>query len=61
MWLDGLFMGAAFYAEYLGNFGNTLEDEKRAAHWDDIALQFDIIFNKTWDPEKKTKLSCLVC
>jgi unsaturated rhamnogalacturonyl hydrolase len=53
MWLDGLFMGAAFYAEYLGNFGNTLEDEKRAAHWDDIALQFDIIFNKTWDPEKK--------
>ena len=53
MWLDGLFMGAAFYAEYLGNFGNTLEDEKRAAHWDDIALQLDIIFNKTWDPEKK--------
>ena len=53
MWLDGLYMGAAFYAEYLGNFGNEIDHKVRKEYWDDIALQFDIVFNKTWDADKK--------
>lgn len=53
MWLDGLYMGPALYAEWQGNFGmeeGTVENNKS---WDDIALQFDTIFAYTWDVQKK--------
>ena len=53
MWLDGLYMGPALYAEWQGNFGmeeGKLENNKS---WDDIALQFDTIFAYTWDVQKK--------
>lgn len=53
MWLDGLYMGPALYAEWQGNFG--MEEGKKAndKSWDDIALQFDTIFAYTWDAKKK--------
>lgn len=49
MWLDGLYMGPALYAEWQGNFGAPDDSES----WDDIAKQFDTIFHYTWDPVKK--------
>ncbi len=48
MWLDGLYMGAAFYAEYLATFAP--ED---MAGWSDIANQFITVHRHTYDPEKK--------
>ena len=48
MWLDGLYMGAAFYAEYLANFA---PDD--AEGWADIALQFVTIHKHTYDPAKQ--------
>ena len=53
MWLDGLYMGSALYAEWEGNFGLKNSKTERKASWDDIALQFDTIFKYTWDAEKK--------
>ena len=53
MWLDGLYMGPALYAEWEGNFGLTNSKAERYASWDDIALQFDTVFKYTWDAEKK--------
>ncbi|MDE6523772.1 MAG: glycoside hydrolase family 88 protein [Muribaculaceae bacterium] len=47
MWLDGLYMGAAFYAEYLATFAS---DDYEA--WSDIALQFTTIHTHTYDAEK---------
>lgn len=47
MWLDGLYMGAAFYAEYLATFAP--EDDEA---WADIALQFTTIHSHTFDTEK---------
>lgn len=48
MWLDGLYMGAAFYAEYLANFApDDIEG------WSDIANQFMTIHRHTYDPVKK--------
>ena len=47
MWLDGLYMGAAFYAEYLAAFA---PDDSEA--WSDIALQFTTIHRHTYDAEK---------
>ncbi len=47
MWLDGLYMGAAFYAEYLTIFAP--EDEEA---WADIALQFTTIHSHTYNAEK---------
>ena len=47
MWLDGLYMGAAFYAEYLAVFA---PDDSEA--WSDIALQFITIHDHTYDPQK---------
>lgn len=49
MWLDGLYMGPAFYAEWQGNFGVASDMQS----WDDIALQFDTIFHYTWNNTKK--------
>ncbi|HPF02051.1 MAG TPA: glycoside hydrolase family 88 protein [Bacteroidales bacterium] len=53
MWLDGLYMGPALYAEWQGNFGMEEGKEENYRSWDDIALQFDTIFAYTWDPQKK--------
>ena len=48
MWLDGLYMGAAFYAEYLYTFApNDMEG------WSDVAQQFIIIHRHTYDAAKK--------
>ncbi len=44
MWLDGLFMGAPFYAEY-GQVMNQPEN------FDDVALQFDLIEKHALDPK----------
>ncbi|OFC70839.1 glycoside hydrolase family 88/105 protein [Alteromonas confluentis] len=43
MWLDGLYMGSAYLAQYAHTFG---ED---SAVFDDIALQFTLIESKTRD------------
>ena len=48
MWLDGLYMGAAFYAEYLANFAPN-----DAEGWSDIANQFITIHRHTYDPAKQ--------
>lgn len=53
MWLDGLYMGPALYAEWQGNFGLEAGEEDNTESWDDIALQFDTIFHYTWDAGKK--------
>lgn len=47
MWLDGLYMGAAFYAEYLATFAPDDYDG-----WSDIALQFNILHTHTYDSQK---------
>ncbi len=44
MWLDGLYMGARFYAEYDKLYNNS-------AGFDDIVNQFVLIHGKTYDPE----------
>ncbi len=44
MWLDGLYMGAPFYAQYAGLFNEP------AAAFDDIAKQIRIIGAHTYDP-----------
>ncbi|MDO1513831.1 glycoside hydrolase family 88 protein [Maribacter confluentis] len=44
MWLDGLYMGAPFYAQY----NTTFEDGDRL---DDIAHQFELIWKQTLDEE----------
>ncbi len=53
MWLDGLYMGPALYAEWQGNFGAELGETDNNTSWNDIAQQFDTIFKYTWDPVKK--------
>lgn len=47
MWLDGLYMGSAFYAEYLATFSPEDNDG-----WSDIALQFTTIHEHTYNAEK---------
>lgn len=48
MWLDGLYMGAAFYAEWQSYF-----DPKDMKAWSDIANQFLIINRHTYNPTKQ--------
>ena len=48
MWLDGLYMGAAFYAEWQANF----EPDNEQA-WTDIAHQFKTIARHTYDKDKQ--------
>jgi len=45
MWLDGLFMGAPFYAEYTKLFNGP------AAEYDDVAKQFRLIDKYLYDPK----------
>jgi len=49
MWLDGLYMGAAYLAEYLHAF----KPQNEAEVWKIIAYQFTTIHAHTWDAEKK--------
>ncbi|MBC6997339.1 glycoside hydrolase family 88 protein [Cytophaga sp. FL35] len=44
MWLDGLYMGAPFFAEYNARF-------EKGELLDDIAYQFELIWQKTYDEE----------
>ncbi|WP_346862176.1 glycoside hydrolase family 88 protein [uncultured Draconibacterium sp.] len=53
MWLDGLYMGPALYAEWQGNFGMEAGVKENDKAWDDIVMQFDTIFAYTWDAQKK--------
>ena len=48
MWLDGLYMGAAFYAEWQANF-----DPDNTQAWTDIAHQFKTIARHTYDSDKQ--------
>ena len=48
MWLDGLYMGAAFYAEYLYHFAPEDSDG-----WADVARQFITIHSHTYHPSKR--------
>ena len=47
MWLDGLYMGCPYYARYAAKF---LDGKARAAAFDDIWLQFDVVTRHTFDP-----------
>ncbi|MDU1904103.1 MAG: glycoside hydrolase family 88 protein [Dysgonomonas sp.] len=53
MWLDGLYMGAAFYADWQLAFGEEQETEDNQESWTDIASQFKIIHEYTYDTDKK--------
>ncbi len=50
MWLDGLYMGAPFYAEYVSKF---LPDADRVALYEDIVRQFVLVGKHTYDPATK--------
>lgn len=43
MWLDGLYMGAPFYAEYISKF-------ETPKNYQDIIHQFDVVAKHTFDP-----------
>lgn len=47
MWLDGLYMMQPFYAEYTANF---IPDKDEQANFEDIARQFLIVAEHTYDP-----------
>ena len=53
MWLDGLYMGPAFYAQWQDNFGKENGEKDNLQSWDDIALQFKTIHQYTYDKEKQ--------
>ena len=44
MWLDGLYMGSPFYAEYAAKYNQP-------EAFDDITNQFTLVARKTYDPE----------
>ncbi|MFD1218452.1 glycoside hydrolase family 88/105 protein [Microbulbifer celer] len=45
MWLDGLYMGAPFYAQYLNRTG------AEASAFDDVQHQFDLVMQHQIDPQ----------
>ena len=49
MWLDGLYMAQPFYAEY--NVRYVSDSTARAENFRDIAHQFSLVYDKTFDPE----------
>ena len=49
MWLDGLYMAQPFYVEYTNRF--VADSLERAANYEDIVLQFQLVCDKTLDPE----------
>ncbi len=44
MWLDGIYMGSPFYAQFIQEFGDE-------ANYDDVANQIILIDEKTYDPQ----------
>lgn len=48
MWLDGLYMGSPFYAEYAKRF---LTGEAQQAAYADVINQFMVVARHTYDPE----------
>jgi len=48
MWLDGLYMAQPFYAEYTLRY--VQDSLQRQANLDDIALQFQTVYDHTLDP-----------
>ncbi|MBR1888162.1 MAG: glycoside hydrolase family 88 protein [Bacteroidales bacterium] len=49
MWLDGLYMAQPFYAEYTVRY--VTDSTARAENFRDIAHQFSLVYDKTFDPE----------
>jgi unsaturated rhamnogalacturonyl hydrolase len=52
MWLDGLYMGPAVYAQWQAVFGAENPEDNRES-WSDIALQFKTLHRYTYDAEKQ--------
>lgn len=46
MWLDGIYMGSPFYAEYAKTF---LKGEEQVKAYDDVVRQFTVIARHTYD------------
>lgn len=53
MWLDGLYMGPAMYAEWQALFGEELGEEDNMQSWSDIAMQFTTIHQYTYNKHRK--------
>lgn len=53
MWLDGLYMGAALYAQWQHYFGESEGHGNNIEAWSDIARQFKIIHEFTYDADKQ--------
>lgn len=53
MWLDGLYMGTAMYAEWQSCFGSEAGEEDNQNSWSDIASQFKTIHQYTYNTDKK--------
>ena len=53
MWLDGLYMGPALYAEYQGQFKDDFTEQENTEAWSDIAQQFKTLHQYTYDTEKQ--------
>ena len=53
MWLDGLYMGPAVYAKWQNKFGLELGEADNEESWSDIALQFKILHQQTYDADKQ--------
>ncbi|MFC2116018.1 glycoside hydrolase family 105 protein [Bacteroidota bacterium] len=51
VWLDGLYMGQPFYANYTITFIEPENVEERKSNFEDIHRQFMLIEEKTRDPE----------
>ena len=49
MWLDGLYMAQPFYAEYTVRY--VADSLQREAHFNDIVLHFQTVYDHTLDPE----------
>lgn len=52
MWLDGLYMGPAVYAQWQYEYGNE-NPEENTESWSDIARQFKTLHQYTYDSEKQ--------
>ena len=53
MWLDGLYMGPALYAQWQDVFAREVSAQENNQSWADIALQFKTIHQYTYDREKQ--------
>lgn len=53
MWLDGLYMGPAVYAQWQAEFGTKDSATTNASSWSDIASQFKTLNKYTYDSEKQ--------